>query len=235
IQKMLSDKLNVMHQNSDKINTLEKDSEKVKTEAKNIAVKISDRRKAQTIAFSKNVNELLKQVGMPNAFLKISVEPAELDINGIDKITFLFNANVSPKGKGEAGFETLGKVASGGELSRLMLSVKSLVAKKLQLPTLIFDEIDSGISGEAAKQVGGIMKSLSSNHQIITITHQPQIAAKGDSHFFVYKDNNGSKINTAIKLLNSDEKIKAIAQMLSGENPTAAALENARDMVEHKN
>ena len=235
IHKILSGKLNVMLENTERISKLDKVVDSLRSDAISIAKKISDRRKSQTAPFTKNVNELLKQVGMPNAYLKISIDNSELDINGTDKVTFLFNANVSSKDKLESGFETLGKVASGGELSRLMLSVKSLVAKKLQLPTLIFDEIDSGISGEAAKQVARIMKSLSGSHQIITITHQPQIASKGDSHFFVYKENKGNKINTAIKLLNDIEKINAIAQMLSGENPTAAALENARDMVEQKN
>lgn len=234
IQKLLSDKLNVMLENTERITTLEKFAEGIKAEAIVLAKKISERRKSQTASFTKSVNELLKQVGMPNGHLKISIESSELDVNGIDKISFLFNANVSPKDKGEVGFETLGKVASGGELSRLMLSVKSLVAKKLQLPTLIFDEIDSGISGEAAKQVARIMKTLSDSHQIITITHQPQIAAKADYHFFVYKESKGDKINTAIKLLDNAQKINAIAQMLSGENPTPAALENARDMVEQK-
>ena len=128
-------------------------------------------------------------------------------------------------------FEPLYKVASGGELSRLMLSVKSLVAKKLELPVLIFDEIDTGISGEAARQVGIIMKELSASHQLISITHQPQIAAKADAHYFVYKHIVHDSIQTSVKLLNSDERIIAIAQMLSGEKPTAAALENAKEMM----
>ncbi len=112
-----------------------------------------------------------------------------------------------------------------------MLSIKSLVAQKLELPTLIFDEIDTGISGEAAKQVGIIMKSLAAGHQLIAITHQPQIAARADAHYFVFKEIKGDKIATSIRLLNSDERITAIAKMLSGEKPTAAALENAREMV----
>ncbi len=112
-----------------------------------------------------------------------------------------------------------------------MLCIKSLVAKKLQLPTLIFDEIDTGISGEAAKQVGNIMKELSASHQLISITHQPQIAARADAHYFVYKAIEKDKIVTSIRLLNNDERITSIAQMLSGEKPTAAALQNAREMV----
>ena len=112
-----------------------------------------------------------------------------------------------------------------------MLSIKSLVAKTVQLPTLIFDEIDSGISGEAAKQVGNIIKELSSAHQIISITHQPQIAAKADAHFFVYKEIKDDAIITSIKTLDADERITAIATMLSGKKPTAAAFENAREMI----
>jgi len=122
-------------------------------------------------------------------------------------------------------------VASGGELSRLMLSIKSLVAKSVHLPTLIFDEIDSGISGEAARQVGIIIKELSSAHQVIAITHQAQIAAKANTHFFVYKEIKNDKIVTSIKVLDEDARITAIATMLSGEKPTAAAFENAKEMM----
>ena len=178
-----------------------------------------------TAYFTEKVNKLLAQVGMPNAQLKIKIVPGSLTAAGSDDIDFLFDANKSNR------FEPLHKVASGGELSRLMLSVKSLVAKKLQLPTLIFDEIDTGISGEAARQVGIIMKELSAGHQLIAITHQPQIAAKASAHYFVYKQLVKDKIVTNIRLLTNDERVQAIAQMLSGEQPTAAALENAREMV----
>ena len=190
-----------------------------------LAHKISANRKAQTESFAKNVNSLLEKVGMPNARLKVQIGETNLTASGIDEISFLFDANKSNR------FEPLHKVASGGELSRLMLSVKSLVAKKLQLPTLIFDEIDTGISGEAAKQVGIIMKELSAAHQLISITHQPQIAAKAAAHFFVYKQELSNKVVTNIKRLDEAARINAIAQMLSGEKPTAAALENAKEMV----
>jgi DNA repair protein RecN (Recombination protein N) len=157
--------------------------------------------------------------------LKVDIKNCELHIFGKDATEFLFDANKSNR------FEPLRKVASGGELSRLMLSIKSLVAKSIQLPTLIFDEIDTGISGEAARQVGIIMKDLSNAHQVIAITHQPQIAAKASAHYFVYKEIKEDKIVTSIKLLNQDERITAIATMLSGERPTAAAFENAREMI----
>ena len=123
------------------------------------------------------------------------------------------------------------KVASGGELSRLMLCIKSLVAESIDLPTLIFDEIDSGISGEAARQVGIILKGLAAKRQVISITHQPQIAGKADAHFFVYKEIVKNTVKTNILLLTPEERITAIARMLSGEKPTAAALENAKEMI----
>jgi DNA repair protein RecN (Recombination protein N) len=190
-----------------------------------IAGSISTNRAKQLKPFTDQVNKLLVQVGMPNALLKIEMKQAELSVNGMDDIEFLFDANKSKR------FEPLSKVASGGELSRLMLIIKSLVAQKLELPTLIFDEIDSGISGEAARQVSIIMKNLAAAHQLIAITHQPQIAAKASAHYFVFKEIRGDKIVTSIRLLTSDERITAIAKMLSGEKPTAAALENAREMV----
>jgi len=186
---------------------------------------ISKNRAKQIDAFTKNVNQLLSQVGMPNARIKVQLSSSTLTVYGTDNIDFLFDANKSNK------FEPLGKVASGGELSRLMLSIKSMVAKKLSLPTLIFDEIDTGISGEAAKQVGIIMKELSQAHQLIAITHQAQIAARATTHYFVYKEIVGDKIATSVRVLNQDERITAIAKMLSGEKPTAAALENAKEMM----
>jgi len=148
-----------------------------------------------------------------------------LRLYGVDEIEFLFDANNSRQ------FAPIRKVASGGELSRLMLCIKSLVAQAIDLSTMIFDEIDTGISGEAARQVGFIMKGLSVNRQIICITHQPQIAGKADAHFYVYKQVVGNTVKTNIRILSRDERITTIAQMLSGEKPTAAALENAKEMI----
>jgi DNA repair protein RecN (Recombination protein N) len=190
-----------------------------------MAATISANRQKSVKPFTDKVNALLSQVGMPNARLKPELRPAVLGPNGGDEILFLFDSNKTGR------FEPLNKIASGGELSRIMLCIKSLVARKLQLPTLIFDEIDSGISGEAARQVGIIMKDLCQGHQLISITHQPQIAAKANAHYFVYKASRGNRITTSIRLLNNDERITTIAQMLSGEKPTAAALENAKEMV----
>ncbi len=225
IQENLQQKLDASFNISHSINKLEKETVDLYNEASLIAQKVHAKREAQLNPFAVHVNKLLVQIGMPNAELKVAMESADLNATGSDEINFLFDANKSNR------FEPLHKVASGGELSRLMLSVKSLVAKKLQLPVLIFDEIDTGISGEAAKQVGIIMKDLSLSHQLISITHQPQIAAKADAHYFVYKQIENNTIQTSVKRLNEDERITAIAQMLSGEKPTPAALTNAKEMM----
>ena len=222
----LQQKLNKILNISEAIQQKEKQTTALLQQCRQTAKIISDNRKKTIKPFTENVNSLLARVGMPNARFMAEALPLEtLGELGIDKIEFLFDANKSNR------FEPLRKVASGGELSRLMLCIKSLVAKKLQLPTLIFDEIDTGISGEAAKQVGNIMKELSASHQLISITHQPQIAARADAHYFVYKAIEKDKIVTSIRLLNRDERITTIAQMLSGEKPTAAALQNAKEMV----
>ena len=233
IKEKLSAELEKISNLSDAISLKEKQSQEFYDQAFNTAEQLSLSRQKQIRPVEEKVNQLLSQVGMPNAKLKVELKSGKaLNSFGINIIEFLFNANL-PSGKESHGsrFEPLKKVASGGELSRLMLSIKSLVAKSVQLPTLIFDEIDSGISGEAAKQVGLIMKQLSGGHQVIAITHQPQIASKADAHFFVYKEIKKDKIITAIKELNDDERITTIAIMLSGERPTAAAFENAREMI----
>ncbi len=209
----------------DQIIAKQKETETLFAEVEQLATRLSDKRNKQVKPLQDKVNALLLQVGMPNARLQVAIDIKEVDLNGKDDVEFLFDANKSDR------FEPVRKVASGGELSRLMLSIKSLVAESMDMPTLIFDEIDTGISGEAAKQVGLIMNRLAGRRQLITITHQPQIAGKADAHLFVYKDIVKDKIRTAIRQLNGDERITAIAKMLSGEKPTAAALENAREMV----
>ena len=234
IRNELENKLNDILNISELIDQKEKLTNELLLQCRQQAAVISARREKAIEPFAKKVNRLLVQVGMPNARFIVAIQKLEnITASGIDRIGFLFNANL-PAGtetSNNNNFESLGKVASGGELSRLMLCIKSLVATELQLPTLIFDEIDTGISGEAARQVGNIMKTLSASHQLIAITHQPQIAAKADAHYFVYKAIVRDKIITSIRILNNDERITTIAQMLSGEKPTAAALQNAREMV----
>ncbi len=225
IKAGLENKLQAVFDIAENIAAKEKETEKLLQKAKQLAIVISTNRQAQVNGFEQKVNRLLSQVGMPNARLKVQVQQTELDRFGMDEVEFLFDANKSNR------FEPIRKVASGGELSRLMLCIKSLVAQSIDLPTMLFDEIDSGISGEAAKQVGIILKDLSKKRQVICITHQPQIAGKADAHYFVYKEISGEMIKTNIRLLAEDERIISIAKMLSGEKPTAAALENAKEMV----
>ena len=225
IRNQLNEKLQAVLNIDEEIKEAEKEYEQRLQQAEALAAKISVARKEQVKPLEKKVNLMLNQVGMPNARLKVDVNKVALNAAGFDTVEFLFDANKKDQ------FQPLRKVASGGELSRLMLCTKSLVAQSINLPTLIFDEIDTGISGEAAKQVGVIMKELAGRRQVICITHQPQIAGKADTHFFVHKAVNNDTITTRVKQLTTDERIIAIAKMLSGEKPTAAALENAREMV----
>lgn len=225
IQADLDNKLQAVLNIDEAILEKEKETVRLLDNSEKLAVTLSAERKKQISPFEEKVNSLLAQVGMPNARIKVEITDCPFNEYGKDTIEFLFDANKSNR------FEPVKKVASGGELSRLMLSIKSLVAQKINLATMIFDEIDTGISGEAAKQVGIIMKNLAKNRQIICITHQPQIAGKADAHYFVYKETVGQSVKTRIRLLEQEERIVSIAQMLSGEKPTAAALDNAREMI----
>lgn len=225
VQASLSQKLEEMADRSFEIEKLEKQQQQLRKDVDQYAAQLTQARKKQAPLFADKVNKLLRLVGMPNAAIKVSITAAEQpQSDGMDIISFLFNAN-------KTTFEPIGKVASGGELSRLMLIIRSLVAKKIHLPTLIFDEIDTGISGEAARQVGLIIKDLSVAHQVLLITHQPQIAAKAFTHFYVYKEEKDGKILTSIRRLSDEERIEEIATMLSGKRPTSAAFENAKEMI----
>ena len=200
--------------------------------AEGLAAKLTAGRNRELVPFAEAVNRMLHQVGMPNARLVARLQAVPLHAGGADQVEFLLDANL-PAGKSESQgrFQPIGKVASGGELSRVMLCIKSLVAQSADLPTLIFDEIDTGISGEAARQVGVIMQQLAKRRQVICITHQPQIAGRARSHFFVYKEKQRDRVRTGVRLLNTEERIEAIARMLGGDHPSAAALQNAREMV----
>ncbi len=192
----------------------------------NKANNISTQRKKIIPDIEKNIVHLLQNLGMPNATFKIvQTKLDQLSVNGFDTVTFLFSANK------KIDMQNISKVASGGELSRLMLSIKSLISKSIALPTIIFDEIDVGVAGEIADKMGNIMLNMSKNMQVISITHLPQIASKGQYHYTVYKFDDNDTTSTSIKLLNDDERIVEIAKMLSGENVTEAAFENAKDLL----
>lgn len=187
---------------------------------------LSEKRAKAIPSIEKNIHELLKQVEMPDA--KISIDHkvlADYTTTGADQINLLFAAN-----KGQS-FQPISKVASGGELSRLMLSIKSLIADKVALPSIVFDEIDTGISGEAALKVSQVMKKHAGHHQVIAITHLPQIAGKADAHFFVYKTTDKTSTNTHIRQLNDHERLEEIARMLHGANPSPKVLEAAKELI----
>lgn len=187
---------------------------------------LSDGRKKCIPVAEKKLLSYLKNLGMPQAQIKILCEPLEdFSPSGRDRIQFLFNAN---KG-GE--LQELGHVASGGEISRLMLAIKSLISQKNLLPTIIFDEIDSGVSGEVAGKVGEILTELSEQMQVIAITHLPQIAARGDQHLLVYKKTDHEKTRTYLKFLSNDERILEIAQMIGGANVTEKTKETAKELL----
>jgi DNA repair protein RecN (Recombination protein N) len=192
-----------------------------------LAETISGKRKSILTEAEKNISGMLKQLGMPNARFRISFsELSEISPSGTDHADFLFSANkqVEP--------ENLAKTASGGELSRVMLSLKSLLTKNTNLPTIIFDEIDSGVSGEVADKVGQILAGMGKYMQVINITHLPQVASRGSRHFHVYKDDSGDSTITRVKLLSPDERIMEVARLLSGSEVTETAVKNAKELLE---
>ena len=188
--------------------------------------KLSAARKKAIVPFEKEIASLLKSLGMPNAvFTATLVSTDEFGSCGMDELQFLFSANkqVAPS--------DIAKVASGGELSRLMLSIKSVVSSSLALPSIIFDEIDTGVSGEIADKMGTIMRTMAKDMQVISITHLPQVASKGASQYLVYKTDTKEATNTHIKLLSKEERVTEIAKMLSGEKLTDVAIENAKILL----
>lgn len=226
VRETLRQKLDEVSHADREMAQLEKEKEVQLEEARELAIQLTRRRKTQLNPLVKKTNSLLASVDMPGAALRVEMTQGDLNESGQDQVLFLFDANKS------GHFQPIRKVASGGELSRLMLCIKSLVARSVSLPTLIFDEIDSGISGEAARQVGNIMQDLARSHQVICITHQPQIAGKADTHFEVFKQETQGRIHTDIRLLTTEQRVNTIARMLSGEKPGKAALANARELME---
>ncbi len=194
----------------------------------NLANELHSKREEALNPMKLKVLELLNDVAIPQAQFEVKLEKTNdenLHSNGLNQLNFLFSAN--------KGFpiKPLNEVASGGELSRLMLCLKSLISDKVELPSIVFDEIDTGISGEAALRVAQVMKAHSAKHQVIAITHLPQIASKADNHFYVYKNHEEDQTLTQIRTLNEEERIHEIARMLSGENPGQAVLTAAKEMM----
>jgi DNA repair protein RecN (Recombination protein N) len=200
---------------------------KIKTELLSAqSVKISEKRRAVVPETEKKVMELLHKLGMPNARFRIRLTPADdFTVAGKDIADFLFSANKQTEP------EDIARIASGGELSRVMLSLKSLIAQNNNLPSIIFDEIDSGVSGEVADRVGQILSSMGKCMQVINITHLPQVASRGSRHFHIYKEDRGDSTITRVKLLSPDERIIEVARLLSGSEVTDTAIKNAKELI----
>jgi DNA repair protein RecN (Recombination protein N) len=224
----ISNKLNGIFFTDEDIDQLKIEVEKLFKEVEKLAQQLSISRVQSIPKVEQAVMATLAEIGMPSAVLQVINEQladGTFDENGNNQIRFLFSAN-----KGQVPL-AMNKVASGGELSRLMLSIKSLIAMHTALPTIIFDEIDTGISGEVALKVGHIMEKLSKNMQVIAITHLPQIASKGDTHYRVFKDEQDEITRSNIQQLNQEERVLEIAKMLSGDNPGESAKQNARELL----
>lgn len=227
IQNNLQSQLNAFGDLSEDIERLEKALVAQEAELRKLAGELSAKRKFVTPQFENQVHDMLRQLSMENARIQVQiVDSQELTPTGMDDVQFLFAANKGSR------MMPIKDVASGGELSRLALCTKSLVAAAIPLPTLIFDEIDSGVSGDVALKMGNILHKLSKHHQVVVITHSPQVAAKAEKHYFVYKTNREDRTITSVRPLSTDERIRSIAVMLSQNPPSASALENARELME---
>ena len=210
----------------EQIEKLEKELKEKRDQLEKQAAELTARRKRILPEIESEVNGMLKVLGIPNALFRVEHRVlGDFTENGKDEVEFLFSANkqVQP--------QDISKIASGGELSRLMLSIKSLLSDSRELPTIIFDEVDSGVSGEIAEKVGSIIKKMSHGKQVINITHLPQVAGKGDFHYLVHKYDEAGATITDIKLLDDEDRVLEIARMLSGEELTEAAISNARELL----
>lgn len=225
IQETLKQKDTLTSNLDEALLTAQKNFDQSQQNVKAAAAHLSESRKKSFQPLCKQIIKLLQELGIPNAVFEIDSILMDPSSTGIDRIEILFSANkgISPR--------PLAQVASGGEFSRVMFCIKYVMAAKTSMPTLILDEIDNGISGEVAIKLGNLMKGMSKNHQIISISHLPQIAAKGDAHYFVYKDNSAAKAVSSIKRLEDHDRIEEIAKMIGGSKPSKIALENAQELL----
>lgn len=231
IRDELDTKMQHIDGSDEEIEALEEQNKQLTAQTVKCAAALTASRKRAAKEFEKALIEKVAYLGMPNVRFEAQIKPLgngeteKFSINGADQITFLFSANKNQP------LKPAGEVASGGEISRLMLSIKALVASAKTLPTIIFDEIDTGVSGDIADRMGQVMKELSQNLQVITITHLPQVAGKGDMHLKVYKEDDEKTTTTHIVTLNDEERVQEIARMLSGSNITEAAIQNAKELI----
>ena len=226
LQEQLSQELNSINSLREQLVELKKEVDKSHKQANELSLKISQNRAKIIPAIERELCELLSGLGMPNAKVQINQHPSEeIHANGKEEIVFYFSAN-----KGGI-LQEIVKIASGGELSRLMLCIKYLMANKTQLPSIIFDEIDTGVSGEIAHKMGGLMKQMSKSMQVIGITHLPQVAAKGSEQLLVKKDNTQEYTETKLQILSKEERVQELAKMLSGSEVTKTAISNAQELL----
>jgi DNA repair protein RecN (Recombination protein N) len=225
LRKQLSEKLNEMDHLDEKLNVSKEQMDLAMNQLMIQGTALSKLRQQSALNFEREITDIIHDIGIENGQVKIEIEVVEPNKNGINKCSIQFSAN-----KGVAP-QSLKNIVSGGELSRLIFAIKYLIADKIALPTLIFDEIDTGISGEIAIKMVKMMKTMSKNHQVISISHLPQFAAGGEAHFFVYKDHSADKSVTKIKKLVAEERIEAIAQMIAGAHPTESAFKSARELL----
>jgi DNA repair protein RecN (Recombination protein N) len=230
VKKEIEEKLLQFSSVEEEIKKLQTEIKKLNDNVWSKAKTLSDKRKKVIPSIQVSVHKMLTGLSMPNAQLVINCNVLDVCNNyGCDELQFLFSAN-----KG-LPLSELHKVASGGELSRLMLCLKSHLAEKTSLPTIIFDEIDTGVSGDVAHKIGTILFAMGKNMQVIAITHLPQIASKGKQHLFVYKQDVKNLTQSEIKSLNAEERVVEIAKMLSTGKPTEAALSNAKELLKSNN
>ncbi len=226
LRDSLKEKVNAFENIDEAIAQAEKQLKTSEKQLSSLAKNLHEKRCQAAVAFGEKVAQLVRQLAMPFAQFQVSVESQEtFGSKGSDEIRFLFSAN-----KGIAP-DDISRVASGGELSRLMLSIKSAVSDYNYIPTLIFDEIDTGVSGEVAAKIGGIMRQMGHSLQLISITHLPQVASQALHHYFIYKDNKGERTQSHIRLLNSSERTNEIAKMLSNDTITPEALRAAEVLL----
>lgn len=225
IRNELSAKVETVLNLSEDLQKLETRKKEFEEDALNAAKKLSAARNKSIQPLQNQITAILQDLGMPNAVLDINSEEKPMSADGIDGIAFRFSANKGSSPK------PLKDVASGGEFSRVMLALKYILAQKSQLPTIIFDEIDTGISGEVAVKVGNLLQDMAKVLQVMAITHLPQIAGKGNSHFYVFKDDSEAKTISKMKKLSTEERVYEIATMIGGQNPSESAINSAKELL----
>lgn len=226
IQQALEKKVATVFNIDTEVNALKKEIDNYEQSLKNSATEIHNKRQKAIPSLVTQLESILADLGMPHAQFKVELHPKEhFFTNGMDELSFLFSAN-----KGGT-FNTLKKAASGGELSRIMLAIKAVLAKYIQLPTIMFDEIDTGVSGEVSNKMAAIMKAMSQTMQVFTITHLPQVAAKGVAHYKVFKEDINEVTVTQMQKLDADSRVTEIAQMLGGKQISNSALEHAKQLL----